>query len=65
MSCYYKKIGVPKGKFQWIPEKLIIVTNTKDPKFIWVPASKPYDAYAGKYIGLVALKNSRKIQRIN
>lgn len=47
-TCYYKKDGIPKEKFKWIPKKLTQTTNSKGFKFIWVPASKPYESFAGK-----------------
>ncbi|WVZ05058.1 hypothetical protein V8G54_018404 [Vigna mungo] len=34
-NCYYRKIGVLRGKYKWIPKEQPPVTNKKGPKFIW------------------------------
>jgi len=38
-SCYFKNSWVPKGKFKWVPRSTATQSNTRGPKFVWVPAS--------------------------
>jgi len=38
-KCYFKKHGVPKGKYKWIVKDLNVLSNMKGPKLNWVPAS--------------------------
>jgi len=38
-SCYFKNNGVPKEKFKWVPKGTAKQSNTRGPKFTWVPAS--------------------------
>jgi len=38
-ACYFKKHGVPKGKYKWVPKELNKFSKMKGTKFNWVPAS--------------------------
>jgi len=38
-SCYFKNSGVPRGKFKWVPKRTATQSNTRGPKFVWVPDS--------------------------
>lgn len=47
-NFYYRKVGVPRGKYKWVPKEQISVTNKQGLKFIWVPATKPFESFVGK-----------------
>ncbi|XP_047161390.1 uncharacterized protein LOC124831443, partial [Vigna umbellata] len=42
-NCYYRKVGVSKGKYKWIPNEQPPATHNKGPKLVWVPTSKPFN----------------------
>lgn len=34
-KCYFKRVGVPKGKFTWFSKGEMYVTNIRRPKFVY------------------------------